>query len=87
MMIGKQQVHFDLPIQVPFKLYQTKNVYDLVVVQEKEEHLLRSQRMVIISWPLPRLVDENKCIGILLIPWLFFERIYEWFIWLFSSLF
>jgi len=48
MITEKQQVHIDSPIQVPLKLYQTQMLIDLVVVQEKEEPLLRSQRVVIV---------------------------------------
>ena len=38
---------------------------DLVIVQEKDGHYFLTTST---------LADENECIGILLIPWLFFRK-------------
>ena len=59
------------------------NVSNLVIVQEKEEHLLKITINMAINFPTSTLGRQHKCIGILLFPWFYFEKVYEWLRWLF----
>ena len=65
------------------KMYETQIFIDLVVVQEKEEHLLKITIKMAITFSTSTLGRWHKCIGVLLFPWFSFEKFYEWLIWLF----
>ena len=64
-------------------LYQMQMFIDLVVVPEKEEHLLKITIKMAITFSTSTLGRRNKCIGFLLFPGFYFEKVYEWLIRLF----